>query len=156
MKKVLMLSMVSAVAIVCCGMLNTINCPDCGNTVSVRAFMCPKCGCAREAIQQHVQAVDALSRLPPNQQKKFSNDACFGQMGRLIWLKEERTVRNVLTNEVAALASYTPQQKKIAQEASATVKQILGMGFTMNQIFIMRHDLISAIIGQQGRVPLNY
>ena len=156
MKKVIVLSMVSVVGVVCCGMLNTINCPDCRNMVSVRAFMCPKCGCAHEAIQQHVQAVDALSRLPPDQQKKCSNDTFFGQMGRLKWLNEERVVWNVLTNEVVALASYTPQQKKAAQAASATVKQILGMGFTMNHIFIMRYDLIRAIIGQQGRVSLNY
>lgn len=65
-------------------------------------------------------------------------------------------VRNVLTNEVAALAMYTPQQKKAAKEASETVKRILDMGFTMNHIFIMGYDLIGAIIGQQGRVPLNY
>lgn len=31
-------------------------------------------------------------------------------------------VRNVLTNEVAALAMYTPQQKKAAKEAGETVK----------------------------------
>lgn len=72
MRKTLVLFVVSTIVAICCGMLNTINCPDCGTIVSVRAFMCPKCGCAREAIQQHVKAVDALSRLPPDQQKNFS------------------------------------------------------------------------------------
>ena len=46
--------------------------------------------------------------------------------------------------------------EKAAQEASATIKRILELGFTMNQIFIMRHDLISAVLGNAGRVPLAY
>ena len=149
MKKSLVpLAAVAVAAPVCWGMLNTINCPDCGNTVSVRAFMCPKCGCARDAIQQHVRAVDELSKLPVAQQRKLSNEALFGQMGRIKWLNDERIVRNVLTNEVAATASYTPQKKKVAAAASETVRQMLAMGFTMHQIFIMRHDLIADILGQ--------
>lgn len=138
------------------GMLNTINCPDCNNNVSTRAFMCPKCGCSREAIQQQVKAVDALSKLSPAEQKRLSNNALFGQMGRVMWLRECRIVRNVMTNETVAIAKYTPQQKKAAQEAGATIKRILELGFTMDQIFIMRHDLISAVLGNSGRVPLAY
>ena len=30
---------------------NLVVCPDCGNNVSRRAVMCPKCGCAGDAIQ---------------------------------------------------------------------------------------------------------
>ena len=155
--KLLCVCLVSAMAVsVFAGMLNTIGCPDCGNPVSTRAFMCPKCGCSREAIQQQAKAVEELSKLPESEQRKLSNDALFGQLGRVMWLKEERIVRNVMTNETVAIAKYTPQQKKAAQEASATIKRILEIGFTMDQIFIMRHDLISAALGKPGRTPLAY
>ena len=30
---------------------NLVVCPDCGNDVSRRALMCPKCGCAGDAIR---------------------------------------------------------------------------------------------------------
>ena len=141
---------------VCAGMLNTISCPDCGANVSTRAFMCPKCGCSREAIQQHVKAVDALSRLPVAERAKVSNPVMFGQMGRMIWLQEERIVRNVMTNETEAIASYSPQQKNTARAAAQRIKQILELGFTMDQIFVMRHDLISDALGKSGRTPLSY
>lgn len=138
------------------GILNTIGCPDCGNVVSVRAFMCPKCGCCREAIVQQVKAIDALSKLTKIEQTELSGAGSFGQVGRMMWLQEERIVRNVMTNEAAAVSSYAPPQRQAAKEASAKIKRILDLGFTMDHIFTMRHDLISIVIGKPNRTPLEY
>lgn len=37
--------------------VNLVTCPDCGNEVSRRAVMCPKCGCAGDVIRKESAAV---------------------------------------------------------------------------------------------------
>ena len=44
---------------------NLIACPDCGQSVSRRAIMCPHCGCPGDAIKDAVAAHEAAERPPP-------------------------------------------------------------------------------------------
>lgn len=149
-KKSLVFMVVAVAAAVHAGMLNTVYCPDCGNEVSTRAFMCPKCGCSREAIERHVRATDALSRLPPEERRKLIGDACFGHAMRVVWLQEERIIRNVMTNGAAAVATYDPARRKAALDAAAAIGRILDLGFTMDQVFLWRRDLVNAALGRPG------
>lgn len=130
------------------GFLNMINCPDCNNQVSVRAAFCPKCGCAKEAIQQHLKAVEALSRLSDQEASRLVGQPMFGQQGRLLWQREALKVKDIIDNPDQALSGYTISQKKAALEARKQVMLILDLGFTLDQIITMRHDLINTMLGK--------
>lgn len=146
MKRVVVLVAAVGAAVGFAGPLNLVNCPDCGKEVSTRAFMCPKCGCSREAIQAHVNALDAVCRLPASEQGPFLR--FFLTSGaHAFQVKEAQAVYAVVTNEVAATARYAPQQKKAAHAAVETIKRMLEMGFTMDQILLLCPDLTQAARG---------
>lgn len=131
------------------GLLNIINCPDCGFGVSVRAVFCPKCGCSKEAIAQQYQAVENASKLSDLEAKALLGVAYMGQMGRVRFFRERRQIESVLTNFTDSVKVYSPEAKKGAELASVKVKKILKMGFTLDQIFTMRMDLINELLGRR-------
>lgn len=137
-----------AILAACGGLLNTINCPDCGNNVSVRAVFCPRCGCSKEGIQQQYQAVERASLMTDEQAKSLLGSAYMGQMGRLQFMRDKAKIENVLTNQVSALQGYSDVAKKRALVARDKVVRIQDMGFTLDQIFTMRMDLVSDILGR--------
>ena len=147
------------VAVVCllayagmAGLLNIINCPDCGSDVSIRAVFCPKCGCTKEAITQHYRAVENASKLSDSEAKALLGSAYMGQMGRVRFFRERRQIESVLTNFTDSVKAYSPEAKKGAELASVKVKMILKMGFTLDQIFTMRMDLVDELLGRRRKM----
>lgn len=134
------------------GLLNIINCPDCGADVSVRAVFCPKCGCSKEAIAQQCQAVENASKLSDSEVRALLGAAYMGQMGRVRFFRERRQIESVLTNFTDSVTLYSPGAKKGAELASVKVKKILKMGFTLDQIFTMRMDLVDELLGRRRNV----
>ena len=136
------------------GLLNTINCPDCGSDVSVRAVFCPKCGCSKEAIVQHYRAVENASKLSDSEAKALLGSAYMGQMGRVRFFRERRQIESVLTNFTDSVKTYSPEAKKGAESASVKAKKILKMGFTLDQIFTMRMDLVDELLGRRRNIVI--
>lgn len=131
------------------GLLNTINCPDCGSDVSVRAVFCPKCGCSKESIAQHYQAIENASKMSDSDVRALLGSSYMGQMGRVRFFRERRQIESVLTNFTDSVKTYSPEAKKGAELASVKVKKILKMGFTLDQIFTMRMDLVDELLGRR-------
>lgn len=136
------------------GVINTINCPDCGSDVSVRAVFCPKCGCSKEAIVQHYRAVENASKLSDSEAKALLGSAYMGQMGRVRFFRERRQIESVLTNFTDSVKTYSPEAKKGAESASVKAKKILKMGFTLDQIFTMRMDLVDELLGRRRNMVI--
>lgn len=136
------------------GLLNIINCPDCGADVSVRAVFCPKCGCSKEAIVQHYRAVENASKLSESEAKALLGSAYMGQMGRVRFFRERRQIESVLTNFTDSVKTYSPEAKKGAESASVKAKKILKMGFTLDQIFTMRMDLVDELLGRRRNMVI--
>ena len=136
------------------GLLNIINCPDCGADVSVRAVFCPKCGCSKEAIVQHYRAVENASKLSESEAKALLGSAYMGQMGRVQFFRERRQIESVLTNFTDSVKTYSPEAKKGAESASVKAKKILKMGFTLDQIFTMRMDLVDELLGRRRNMVI--
>ena len=56
-----------------------ISCPDCGQSVSRRAFMCPRCGCRGEVIEASAKLLDSKPkpRIPDSfVRADFGSDVC--------------------------------------------------------------------------------
>lgn len=136
------------------GLLNIINCPDCGSDVSIRAVFCPKCGCTKEAITQHYRAVENASKLSDSEAKALLGSAYMGQMGRVRFFRERRQIESVLTNFTDSVKTYSPEAKKGAESASVKAKKILKMGFTLDQIFTMRMDLVDELLGRRRNMVI--
>ena len=136
------------------GLLNIINCPDCGSDVSVRAVFCPKCGCTKEAIAQHFRAVENASKLSDSEAKAVLGSAYMGQMGRVRFFRERRQIESVLTNFTDSVKTYSLEAKKEAESASVKAKKILKMGFTLDQIFTTRMDLVDELLGRRRNMVI--
>ena len=154
MRSVLLLVCASLSVGAFAGLLNTINCPDCGFDVSIRSVFCPKCGCSKEAITQHYRAVENASRLSDSEAKTLLGAAYMGQMGRVRFFRERRQIESVLTNFTDSVKTYSPEAKKGAESASVKTKKILKMGFTLDQIFTMRMDLVDELLGRRRNMVI--
>ena len=128
------------------GMLNQVPCPDCGVTVSTRAFMCPKCGCNAAAIRQHAEAGENVARMDQNEAEALLGPNWFGQVGRVQWMREKQALEHVLSDGMMPAPDATEILGKRAVEARRKVLKMLKLGFTLDQVYTMRHELVLAIL----------
>ena len=128
------------------GMLNQVPCPDCGATVSTRAFMCPKCGCNAAAIRQQVEAGEKVARMDPNEAEVLLGPNWFGQIGRVQWVREKQALERILSDGMSPAPDVAEPLDKRAVESRLKVLKMLDLGFTLDQVYTMRHELVSAIL----------
>ena len=142
-----------AIAAVClsvavnAGLLNQISCPDCGKTVSTRAALCPHCGCGAAAIKQAADAGENAALLFNKEQLDvLMGSAQFGQVGRIMFLKNKNLARDVITNGVDAFDFPSALIKKQAAESVKKIVIIEKLGFTFDQIYTMRMDMVQPLL----------
>ena len=128
------------------GMLNQVPCPDCGATVSTRAFMCPKCGCNAAAIRQHAEAGENVARMDQNEAEVLLGPNWFGQVGRVQWMREKQALERILSDGMMPAPDAAEVLGKRAVESRLKVLKMLKIGFTLDQVYTMRHELVSAIL----------
>ena len=128
------------------GMLNQVPCPDCGATVSTRAFMCPKCGCNAAAIRQQAEAGEKAARMAADEAEALLGPNWFGQIGRVQWMREKQALERILTDAMSPAPDVAESLGKRAVESRLKVLKMLDLGFTLDQVYTMRHELVSAIL----------
>ena len=128
------------------GMLNQVPCPDCGATVSTRAFMCPKCGCDAAAIRQQAEAGEKAARMAADEAEALLGPNWFGQIGRVQWMREKQALERILTDAMSPAPDVAESLGKRAVESRLKVLKMLDLGFTLDQVYTMRHELVSAIL----------
>ena len=128
------------------GMLNQVPCPDCGATVSTRAFMCPKCGCDAAAIRQQAEAGEKVARMDPAEAEALLGPNWFGQIGRVQWVREKQALERILSDGMSPAPDVDAPLGKRAVESRLKVLKMLDLGFTLDQVYTMRHELVSAIL----------
>ena len=128
------------------GMLNQVPCPDCGATVSTRAFMCPKCGCNAAAIRQHAEAGENVARMDPKEAEALLGPNWFGQIGRIQWMREKQALERILSDGMVLAPDVAEPLGKRAVESRLKVLKMLDFGFTLDQVYTMRHELVLAIL----------
>ncbi len=128
------------------GMLNQVPCTDCGVTVSTRAFMCPKCGCNAAAIRQQAEAGENVARMDPKEAEALLGPNWFGQIGRIQWMREKQALERILSDGMSPAPDVDAPLGKRAVESRLKVLKMLDLGFTLDQVYTMRHELVSAIL----------
>ena len=128
------------------GMLNQVPCPDCGATVSTRAFMCPKCGCNAAAIRQQAEAGEKAARMAADEAEALLGPNWFGQIGRVQWMREKQALERILSDGMVLAPDVAEPMGKRAVESRLKVLKMLDLGFTLDQVYTMRHELVSAIL----------
>lgn len=128
------------------GMLNQVPCPDCGATVSTRAFMCPKCGCNAAAIRQQAEAGEKVARMAADEAEALLGPNWFGQIGRVQWMREKQALERILSDGMVLAPDVAEPMGKRAVESRLKVLKMLDLGFTLDQVYTMRHELVSAIL----------
>ena len=128
------------------GMLNQVPCPDCGATVSTRAFMCPKCGCNAAAIRQQAEAGEKAARMSADEAEALLGPNWFGQIGRVQWMREKQALERILSDGMSPAPDVAEPLGKRAVESRLKVLKMLDLGFTLDQVYTMRHELVSAIL----------
>lgn len=128
------------------GMLNQMPCPDCGATVSTRAFMCPKCGCNAAAIRQQAKAGENVAHMDPKEAEALLGPNWFGQVGRVQWMREKQALEHILSEGMMPAPDVAETMSKLAVEARRKVLKMLELGFTLDQVYTMRRALIVSLL----------
>ena len=128
------------------GMLNQVPCPDCGATVSTRAFMCPKCGCNAAAIRQQAEVGEKVARMAADEADALLGPNWFGQIGRVQWMREKQALEHILSDGMVLAPDVAEPLGKRAVESRLKVLKMLDLGFTLDQVYTMRHELVAAIL----------
>ena len=146
MKKPLAISLFFLTGIASAGLLNLVQCPDCGAMVSTRAFMCPKCGCNAEAIKNQADAGEKTARLSERETEALLGENRFGQVGRLRMLQEKQSVERILRERHEPAPDAARDLAERAKEARVKCLRIIELGFTIDQIYTMRHELVASML----------